>query len=110
MSRTDKTDPYWVKVERYGIEDHDHRNGVCDYEISSKEKGSPRWKYQSCEDTMSGGWAYSSRYDERASVVKWWSNYFERSNRRETKRLLRKGDYDSIAPYKNRHSAGWHCD
>jgi len=26
MSRTDKTDPFWVKVQRYGVEDHDHRH------------------------------------------------------------------------------------
>ena len=32
MSRTDKTRPYWVKVRdksSYLIENHDHRDGVC---------------------------------------------------------------------------------
>ena len=26
MSRTDKTDPWWVKKDRYGIEHHNHEN------------------------------------------------------------------------------------
>lgn len=30
MSKTDKTDPYWVKEMYERVEYHDHRNGVCD--------------------------------------------------------------------------------
>ncbi len=30
MSRTNKTDPFWVKSNRYGRERHEHRDGVCD--------------------------------------------------------------------------------
>ena len=40
MSRTDKTRPYWVKIEdpynrRYVEEKHDHRNGICDFDGTS---------------------------------------------------------------------------
>jgi hypothetical protein len=40
MSRTDKTRPFWVKVEdpynrRYVEEDHDHRSSDCDFDGTS---------------------------------------------------------------------------
>lgn len=46
MSRTDKTRPFWVRVgdpynRRYVEEDHDHRDGVCDFDGTSDWAG--RW-------------------------------------------------------------------
>lgn len=32
MARTDAHTPYWVKLVQEGVEDHDHRYGVCDFE------------------------------------------------------------------------------
>lgn len=42
MSRTDKTDPYWVKAQRYGVVRHNHVSGVC--EVSTER----RWWHPTC--------------------------------------------------------------
>lgn len=39
MSKTDKTDPYFVKAAQYPSERHDHRKGFCDLPTDPKEFG-----------------------------------------------------------------------
>ena len=53
MSRTDKTDPWWVKKNRYGIEHHNHENGVCDGVDNVTSNG---WWSVDCGKTFADSW------------------------------------------------------
>jgi hypothetical protein len=82
MSHTDKTDPYWVKVARYGHEEHDHRDGVCELADGTAPKEFWwRFGWRSCHRELgeySSYWfgAYGAeqdfrRRDERAARTAW---------------------------------------
>lgn len=47
MSRTYKTDPYWVLENRYGDIKHDHRTGACITGTALPYSANPEWKHQS---------------------------------------------------------------
>lgn len=48
MSRTDKTRPYWVKLQEHPVEHHDHRDGVCDLASGRATARDHGWKRGKC--------------------------------------------------------------
>lgn len=45
MSRTDKTDPYYIKTKQFHREHHNHINGVCELASNPLNQG---WKRGEC--------------------------------------------------------------
>lgn len=103
MSRTDKTDPYWVRVTRYGIEHHNHERGPCDLHEWKPNLG---WRYNYAHCYRALDWREGqSFYSTRTA---WAANYYERSERNSVRMALRKYmDDDDIPDYRHRHGALW---
>jgi hypothetical protein len=113
MSKTDKTDPYWVKVERYGVEHHDHRNTDCtmdDY-LPYVWPRTPWLSRQTCYKDLTWGdmqTAFASHKDPWNSP-----NKLERGIRARLRADMAEArkldDYEDldIPPYQPRHGASW---
>jgi hypothetical protein len=103
MSRTDKTDPYFVKLHRYGVEEHDHRTGICDYDPDENAHDPGN-----CSKTQPIQRYYADGWFERPKSVQIEANYQHRSERRKVKEMLAKGDYDSVPVHRTgRGNALW---
>jgi hypothetical protein len=123
MSRTDKTDPEWVKLNRYGHESHDHTHGECDYRPRNnhhrswwpRERAySPRFRHTftwaikpRCDDEQPYRAYYDSNWYWRPKGVRWEANRMHRAERQRVRMALRTGEED-IAPYRPRGAAMWH--
>lgn len=121
MSKTYKTNPYWVKVNKAKTsklvkEYHDHRNNPCDLDMYS---GGPRcfwWqrREQKCGYDVSY-YGYRGGFYSRPRRGKEISNIMEGSMRagwRKAKHDLLKLDRDAVEDYdvksyQHRHSALW---
>lgn len=111
MSRTDKTDPYFVKLNRYGVEHHDHRSGTCDYHSVPKQGTSQRpWSSGVCERRMPHEYWWDSNLWGQAAAVRQESTRQNRVERRNVKAALASGDYDSVPKQgTGRSQAIWDC-
>lgn len=112
MSRTDKTDPYWVRLNAYGREDHDHRNGVCDLDAFDPCGAPYGWRHRTCGLRLPAGDEPSQTYWSTASVG-YAANRTERAARGrlrtqlvEARKLVDRGDVD-IEPVRHRHGVLW---
>lgn len=58
MSKTDKTDPWFVKKARYGVVEHDHRDGVCNGEqvVTWRDEN----YYRQCSLELPASWWYDN--------------------------------------------------
>ena len=106
MSKTDKTDPYWVKLHRYGIEDHDHRYGDCDYDPNHSLHDDTRtWRsrdyhYPDCSKIMPyRSYGYGDKWFPHPKALGGERTRQNRVARRTVKAQLHHGDYDGIATY-----------
>ncbi len=124
MAHTDKTDPYWVKVVRYGREEHNHTRGVCDYVpgamhtsnyprtestyrmVDGTERTWRRTHLPACADQ---GYWHEPIWFARCKSGGQRRKYENRLDRRRTRQALSQGE-DEIAPYRPRNSAmAWCC-
>jgi hypothetical protein len=115
MSRTDKTDPYYVKLHRYGVEEHDHINGECDYDPDENLHDPGNWRarkytWRSCTKTQPNASYTRNNWFARPKAVRIVANYQHRSERRKVKEMLAKGEYDSVPMHRTgRGNALWIC-
>ncbi len=114
MSKTDKTDPYWVKKYRYGDIEHNCHGKEC----VPEKFGSRSWRksYQqgvTCFYRIPGRYAYQIALCGRGGKGYWeHANSRERAARNQTRMSLRQiqltGDDEiDVVPTKHRHSAWW---
>ena|SRR5215211_7696615 len=117
MSRTDKTNPYWVKLEQEPssrVEHHDHRRGVCDID-----------EYDPKHNQYISYWHNHCHYKLRYVNMYWFFNvkpgvkhirpYHVRTERAKMRNKL--ADWkkstlediydDEFGNYQHRHSAQW---
>jgi hypothetical protein len=114
MSRTDKTDPYYVKTHRYGIEKHNHSRGECDYDENEFAHGAskfPRWRYgNTCTRSV---WEPRGQYWKnfsRPSAVHHEATRQHRAKRRKVKAQIHHEKYEEIDNHgTERGDAEWVC-
>jgi hypothetical protein len=115
MSKTYKTDPYWVKLRKKRVarrEIHDHRDGLCDFDEAIKQT---RFWPRKCGYTVSyygyndGFFEVRSRWIKAEIAL---SRGAERAKLRKDRDELLKldienmQDYDVVNP-NHRHAANW---
>lgn len=118
MSNTDKTKPYWVQImqnRELQIEDHDHRNGICDLDFRIK----PWRDYTSCNYHIryysKTGRRIFGRPSKAEQSYRAEANGSARTKLRNAVSELRKmaiedvEDWDIVIP-RHRHSALWDVD
>lgn len=111
MSRTDKTDPYFVKLHRYGIEDHDHSTHKCDYDPNENlHKNTRHRHWNSCSKQQRCVHYYNDNWFGQPKAYREESIRQHRVSRRKVKSLLHKGRYEDIDNRgTGRSSAIWNC-
>jgi hypothetical protein len=116
MSRTHKTDPYWVKLRKKKSarrEIHDHTDGICNFEEATRMY---RWWPRKCGYTVSY-YGYNDGFFEIRS--RWLkseiklSHHAARAELRKDRHEMLKLDKDDLIDYdvvnpNHRHSAIWH--
>lgn len=121
MSKTDKTDPYWVKRFIYGEIRHNHSKGECRYETIDSLKasgvmsGSYRWSDAPCEfyaGYRSRKYLANAALWGRHGCIKEKAALQESRARAQTRKSLRealKGDVEAVVePTRHRHNAVWY--
>lgn len=94
MSKTDKTAPYWVTVQRKGHVYHDHTRGQeCDFDQFDKRKP---WKTH-CGMELGINYQRQNKVFGRAERAHHIENMLERQNRRAWKNALATQDPDNIS-------------
>ena len=116
MSKTDKTDPLFVKAlrgESVTI-DHDHRNGICDAAVrlwGPRDNEAPRdWRVSmyACEIHVNY-YSYPGRKAwSRPKRAKYETEKWHRAKRREANVKLSKGEEPE--PLRTRHWVLWDLD
>jgi hypothetical protein len=118
MSKTDKTDPVWVKLRRESparVEFHNHNNGVCNFtEWYNSEMTFYPYSQRACGYTVSY-YGYHAGFYARPPHGKWYRRDFygrERAKLRKAKHEMRKLSREDIEDYdiesrQHRHSALW---
>lgn len=111
MSKTDKTDPFWVYIMRYGVEVHNHERGECDIEEWTPGTSfTNRWLRNRCWKT-SDGIHYRNSYAGSDYSPRYTANRMERGARAKLRADCKKALYDpdhEIEPYRHRHGAAWY--
>jgi hypothetical protein len=115
MSKTDKTDPYWVKCLKYGTEVHNHIDGECRFEdvnvLMMNWRARP-WPAAPCE-LLAGyrGRRYMTDASlwARAGRVKEIAGFDEAKARNKLRGLLKSDCIEDVdvVPFRHRHNACW---
>lgn len=118
MSKTDKTNPYWVQLRQNPAireEHHNHANNVCDLDISNLDCYTWRITRRArCTYSFKGKYCYTLKYYDWRGT--WFESYVDEYNGGERARVrmasheIRKltdyEDYD-FPNYQHRHGARW---
>jgi hypothetical protein len=112
MSRTDKTDPWFVKLHREGVEYHDHSLGVCDFDrdfYKHDHDRLSRWRNR-CGLEQSD-WSYTKNpWFDQPKAVRQESKRQNRSERRRVRQDIHHGRYDALVKQgTGRNNAEWVC-
>lgn len=112
MSRTDKTDPYYVKLHREGVEQHDHRHGVCDFDrdfYKHDHDSLSRWR-NNCGLQQSYKNYYDDGWFSQPKAVRQESKQQNRNDRRRVRQDIAHGRYDDLVKQQTgRNNANWVC-
>lgn len=114
MSKTDKTHPYWVKLHRYGIEQHDHRKGECDYDPDENAHDPSGYSvgrfYRGCGKAQPDWTWYKNAWFPRPGAMRYEQKRQHRVARARVRDLIaheRYEDIDNHGTYRN--NAMWVC-
>lgn len=113
MSHTDKTDPYYVKLNRHGVEYHDHRHGECDFDpdkyAHDPGAGHRYWLF-SCGLTQAYWDYYDDEWFAQPKAIRRESKRQNRAERQRVRQAIHHERYDSLAPQgTGRSNAKWAC-
>lgn len=119
MSRTDKTNPLWVRIRQnsdWVVERHDHRNNICD--LNSLDEFL-KISYYWMDRRRCTYWIYKSiNRSIHYSGSKWFKSYRDECNGKERNNLrMSMRDYEKtnrndiedcdFQSYQHMHSATW---